>query len=147
MKRFKLLIRDSQNLLNELYTHQIENMIWLRLAHVNEKIKLVKIRFEQKSNHESKAKFISQIVIELASGSTVRVQADCDTRLDSILESTEQMEKQVMRRIAFESGSLFRTSSRLSTFFLKSKRFIANLMLIVGESLTNFDSRHRRRNA
>ena len=117
--RFPILlkIKDRDKVLTDVDLYQVENMIWLRIAPVNDNVKWVKFEIGRLGNDRYGREHVVQISTKLRSGKVVET---CTTRISkaaALVASVDQMKVVVERRLRFESGWFFRSTCWITSVF------------------------------
>jgi hypothetical protein len=101
---YKLNVQDELQLLSDLDLHQIENLVWLRLASVRDSVSAVNFEFSQNSTEKAASpKYVARISTELTSGKVVHTQVHCGNKLETLLSVADLLGEKVGRRVKREA--------------------------------------------
>ncbi len=104
-------IIDPQSVLSDVDVHQVENMIWIRLAPNKRKIESVNFEISQLNHLQYGREHVVEMSTRLTSGKLIET---CTTRVSKeavLMSAVDHAKDQVARRIRFESSWIYRTAT------------------------------------
>ena len=106
-------IIDLETTLSDVDIHQIENLIWLRLAPWKKEVLKVIFEIRTEKSGDFSIKHIAKISTFLVSGNWVVSKTTRITKGAAIMRSTSKLKRHVRRRIIHERGVMYRLKNRL----------------------------------
>lgn len=102
--RFKLAVSDPQQVLGELDDVQLQNIVWIRLAPIKDKVQSVQVRVARLSHPKGGHEHFVKVSTELVSGSFVRV-ISTERSLDrAIVTAADLMHVSVIHQLRLDEG-------------------------------------------
>lgn len=126
-------ITDPNSVLCDVDQHQVENMIWLRLAPMKELIGKVKFEIVRLPHGKYESQHVVKFLTTLKSGYVVETTTTKVSKGAALIASVDQMKARVEKRARLESGWLYRS--------LKSIKQMANSLVQIMGVQSRMDSR------